>query len=172
MNNKKNTICNDEIFSKVFNTYAKELKNFLFFKFKDLESAEDVMQDAFVKLWEKCAEVRFETVKSYLFTIGNNLFLNILKHEEIVKKNNYRHSKSITNESPEFLIIEKEYLERIETAIAGLTVKQREVFLMNRIEGLKYREIAEKLNISQKAVEKRMHKALQEMKKVVDLKKK
>ena len=74
------------------------------------------------------------------------------------------HSKSLkkegTNESPEFILLEKEFMEKLETTIANLPDKQREVFLLNRIEKKKYKEIAEMLNISTKAVEKRMHQAL------------
>ncbi len=160
-------ICKPKIFEMVFKTHAKDLKRFLYFKYKDLETAEDVMQDSFVKLWENCSKVSLEKVKSYLFTLGNNQFLNIKKHEQVIRKNNFRHTKSTTNESPEFLMIEKEYLTKIENAIANLPEKQREVFVMSKIEKKKYREIAEILNISVKAVEKRMHGALLKMRTVM-----
>ena len=159
--------CNPKVFEKVFKTYAKDLKRFLFFKYKDLETAEDVMQDSFIKLWQNCANVPLEKVKSYLFTIANNQFLNIKKHEQVVRKNNFRHTKHSTNESPEFLLIEEEYLIKIENAIASLSEKQREVFVMSKIEKKKYKEIAQLLNISIKAVEKRMHNALIVMRKVM-----
>jgi RNA polymerase sigma-70 factor (ECF subfamily) len=61
-------------------------------------------------------------------------------------------------------MLEKEFLEKIEKAISDLPEKQKEVFLLSRIEKMKYREIAEILGISVKAVEKRMHLALLEMK--------
>ena len=160
-------ICKPKIFEMVFKTHAKDLKRFLYFKYKDLETAEDVMQDSFVKLWQNCSKVSLEKVKSYLFTLGNNQFLNIKKHEQVIRKNNFRHTKSTTNESPEFLMIEKEYLTKIENAIANLPEKQREVFVMSKIEKKKYREIAEILNISVKAVEKRMHGALLKMRTVM-----
>lgn len=164
-------ICNDNIFAKVFNDYAKDLKRFLFFKYNNLESAEDVMQDAFIKLWNNCKDVPLEKAKSFLFTVANNLFLNIKKHETVVRKNNFRHLKHTTNETPEFLLIEEEYYQKVERAINGLTAKQKEVFLMSRIEKLKYKEIAVKLNISVKAVEKRMHIALVHMREKIDFKK-
>ena len=163
-------ICNSKTFEEVFKTHAKDLKRFLYFKFQDLETAEDVMQDSFIKLWQNCAKVPFEKAKSYLFTIGNNQFLNIKKHEKVVRKNNFRHLKNATNESPEYLLIEQEYLVKVENAIDSLTAKQKEVFLLSKIEKLKYKEIAFKLDISVKAVEKRMHKALLTMRQVTDLK--
>jgi RNA polymerase sigma-70 factor (ECF subfamily) len=157
--NSKN-ICNPKIFKEIFDRYAEDIKRFLYFKYGDLEAAEDVMQDTFVKLWQKCDTVNYRTVKGLLYTIANNLFLNIKKHEKVVRKNQQFLVKEKTFETPEFLLEEKEFLLKIERVIASLTEKQREVFLLNRIENKKYREIAIMLNISVKAVEKRMHKAL------------
>ncbi len=161
-------ICKDKVFEKVYFTYAKDLKRFLFLKFGDLESAEDVMQETFLKLWKNCHKVSFEKVKSYLFTLANNAFLDIKKHEKVVRKhrenNNLSHS---TSESPEYLMIEEEFLEKIEQAIAGLTDKQREVFILGKIEKKKYKEIAEELGISIKAVEKRMINALANIRKQI-----
>ena len=65
-----------------------------------------------------------------------------------------------TNESPEYILEEEEFKKKLQNAISLLTESQREVFLLNRIEGKKYREIADMLDISQKAVEKRMSGAL------------
>jgi len=69
-----------------------------------------------------------------------------------------------TNQSPEYLLEEEEFKHTLQKAIASLSEAQREVFLMNRIDGKKYREIAEILDISQKAVEKRMSGALKILK--------
>ncbi|MCF6349899.1 MAG: RNA polymerase sigma factor [Flavobacteriaceae bacterium] len=157
--NSKN-ICNPKTFETVFTTYAEDIKRFLYFKYGHLEIAEDVMQDTFVKVWQNCKEVRYETVKSLLYTIANNLFLNIKKHEKVVRKNQPFLVQEKDIETPEFLMQEKEFLLKVETVIASLTKKQREVFLLSRIDNKKYKEIAIILGISIKAVEKRMHKAL------------
>ncbi len=160
MNNLNKDICNESTYNKVFNTYAKDLKRFLYFKYHDMASAEDVLQDTFIKLWQNCTKVSLEKVKSYLYTLANNAFLDIKKHENVVRK----HQKGFVNynesESPEFLMIEEEFLHKVERVIASLPEKQREVFVMSRIEKLKYKEIALKLNISVKAIEKRMRNAL------------
>ena len=65
-----------------------------------------------------------------------------------------------TNESPEFLLEEKEFMVKLKKVIADLPEKQREVFLLSRIDKKKYSEISEMLDISVKAVEKRMSQAL------------
>lgn len=160
MKKKSTNICNSKVFETIFNDYAEEIKRFLYFKFGDLETAEDIMQDAFVKLWQNCHKVKHETVKNLLYTIANNLFLNIKKHEKVVRKNQKFLVKDDNFETPEFLLEEKEFLIKVENVLGNLTEKQREVFLLNRIEDKKYKEIAKMLDISVKAVEKRMHKAL------------
>lgn len=167
MDNKSKNICNEKTFELVFQTHAKNLKRFIYSKTRDESLAEDIIQDAFVKIWEDCDKVIFDTVKSYLYTISNNLFLNIVKHNKVVQT----HQKSVvdetSHESPEFLMLEEEFLIKLENAIADLSEKQREVFLLNRMEKMKYKDIALKLEISQKAVEKRMHEALLVMRKKI-----
>ena len=153
-------ICKESVFDEVFNTYAKDLKRFLYFKFNCMASAEDVLQDTFIKLWNNCNKVEFAKVKSYIFTIANNLFLDSKRHEVVVRKHEKSYIHQNTNESPEFLMIEEEFLEKVEKAIADLPEKQRIVFMLSRFEKKKYKEIAEKLDISIKTVEKRMHSAL------------
>ena len=153
-------ICNQKVFENIFNANAKDLKRFLYFKTQDMDMAEDILQDTFVKLWDNCGKVSYDKCKSFLFTVAKNLFLNIKKHEKIVLKHHQQKLRTSENETPEFLMIEKEFLIIIEDAIASLPEKQKEVFLLNRIEKKKYREIAEMLGISVKAVEKRMHLAL------------
>jgi len=153
-------ICNQKVFKTIFNTYSKELKRFLFFKTKDVYLAEDILQDAFIKLWDNCSKVDYEKARSFLYKVATNLFLNIKKHEKVVQKHQSSFVKESNNESPEFIMLTKEFLEKIDHTIASLPEKQREVFLLSRIEKKKYKEIAEMLNISVKAVEKRMHKAL------------
>jgi len=153
-------ICKEHVYNSVFNEHAKNLKRHLYFKYNDMASAEDVLQDTFIKLWNNCSKVTLEKVKSYLYTIANNAFLDIKRHATVVRKHQKGYVNNQTGESPEFIMIEQEFLEKVERVIASLPEKQREVFIMSRIEKLKYKEISEKLNISVKAIEKRMRNAL------------
>ncbi|MEO1031298.1 RNA polymerase sigma factor [Winogradskyella sp.] len=167
MSSDKRNICHSKTFEFIYNTYAKDIRRFLFFKTQDINKAEDLMQDVFIKLWNNCGSVNYDKVKSYIFSIANNMFLNTVKHEKVVQDYNKRNRKEDTNESPEFIMLEKEFMEKLEATIASLPEKQREVFLMNRIEKKKYKQIAEQLQISVKAVEKRMHLALTTMRKEI-----
>lgn len=147
-------------FKEIFDQYYTPIKNFLYYKCGDVALAEDLTQDVFMKVWDKREEINQETVKSYLYTIANNMLLNKLRHSKVVmnfaEKNKDKHNE----QSPHYALEEKEFKAELEKTIGDMSEKQREVFLMNRIDELTYKEIAERLELSVKAVEKRMHGAL------------
>ena len=121
------------------------------------------MQEAFVKLWKKCKDVPPNKAKSFLFTVANNLMLNEFNHQKVVLKYQQKQTKKVNHQDPQFLVEEKEYLEKFQNALAKLTEAQRVAFMMNRTEGKKHKEIAEILGISRKAVEKRIYTALKKL---------
>ena len=136
MNRKvSENLCHEDTFRNLYLKYAKDIKRFLFFKTQDMDRAEDIMQDAFVKLWDNCSRINASKAKSYLFTIANNMFINESRHDNVVldyKTKNTHHTSD--NENPEFIIIEQEFLEKINRTIDSLPYNQKEVFLLNRIE--------------------------------------
>lgn len=148
-------------YRQVFDEHFEKLRNFLYYKLGDREMAEDIAQEAFIKLWEKRKDIRMSTVKTFVFTIGNNLAINHLKHMQVRYNFANRSVSMHSDQTPEYLMQEKEFKEKLESVIASMPEGSREVFLMNRLEDLKYAEIAEMLELSVKAVEKRMSKALQ-----------
>lgn len=156
---EKKDICDKILFSEFFRAHARALRNFLYFRFGDKDLADDITQETFLKLWQNCAGVH--NPKSYIYTVAKNSALNHTAYQKVVFKyaeNNQ--GKSTDFESPEFKMEEEEFRQKFEKAIAGLTEAQRTALLLNRIEGKKYKEIAEMLGISVKAVEKRIHGAL------------
>lgn len=160
------SICKEIVFSNFFKTHAKALRNYLYYKYGNQEQAEDVTQEAFIKLWQNCANVPLEKAKSYIYTIANNASLNVIAHQKVVL--NYAKTSGAsesTNESPEFILEEDEFKTKLLKAIENLNETQRVAFLMHRIDGKKYAEIATELDISVKAVEKRIHMALVELRK-------
>jgi RNA polymerase sigma factor (sigma-70 family) len=162
MNNSPSKgICDEIIFSDFFKNNVKSIRNYLYFKYGNEEQSNDMTQEAFIKLWENCADVPPEKAKSFLYTVANNATLNQIAHQKVVL--NYSKNNSLTdrtNINPEFILEEDQFKIKLEKAIANLTEGQRTAFLLNRIEGKKYVEIAIMLNISVKAVEKRIHGAL------------
>jgi RNA polymerase sigma-70 factor (ECF subfamily) len=170
MESPQNTsLCKETIFSDFFKKHAKSLRNHLLYKFGNQDHAEDLTQEAFIKLWQNCSDVPIEKAKSYIYTIATNSSLNVIAHEKVKLnyKNNNSHSDR-SNESPEFIIEEQEFKDKLLIAIEKINDTQRVAFLMHRIDGKKYAEIAEELNISVKAVEKRIHLALLELRKEFD----
>lgn len=169
MPEKKNSLCEESYFSDFYIKNIQSATNFAYYKSGDSDTALDLVQEAFAKIWENCSQIDFTKVKTYLFTSINNLFLNSVKHQKVVlafAKDTPPPDK--TNQSPEYLLEEEEFKIKLQNAIASLSEAQREVFLMNRIDGKKYREIAEILEISQKAVEKRMSAALKILKEQIE----
>lgn len=160
--------CDEIIFSSFFKNQAKSLRNFLFYKYGNKDQAEDLTQEAFIKLWQNCSDVPIEKAKSYLYTIANNSALNGIAHEKVVLKYEKEFSGlDKTNENPEFILEEKQFRNKLLKAIENLNETQRVAFLMHRVDGKKYSEIAEELNIGIKAVEKRIHLALLELRKEI-----
>lgn len=160
--------CDEIIFSSFFKNQAKSLRNFLFYKYGNKDQAEDLAQEAFIKLWQNCSDVPIEKAKSYLYTIANNSALNGISHEKVVLKYEKEFSGlDKTNENPEFILEEKQFRNKLLKAIENLNETQRVAFLMHRVDGKKYSEIAEELNIGIKAVEKRIHLALLELRKEI-----
>lgn len=161
-------LCSENVFKAVFESHFKLLRNFLIFKFRDVERAEDTAQNAFVVLWENCAMIKPEQAKSFLFTTAIRLSLNLIKHDKVVLNFELQSKpKGTHHESPEFLLLESELKKRLEKAINDLPEKQRTVFLMNRFENQSYTQIAALLDLSVKTVEKRMHLALVSLRQVV-----
>jgi len=157
-------------FKSLFDTLYEPLRNYIYYKSGDVALAEDVVQETFLKLWEKRQEVKPETVKAYLYKIAGNIFLNNHEHKNVVFNFVNSHKSDEKNVSPEFELEMKEFDEKLQRTLAGLSDKNREVFLMNRIDNLTYNDIATNLGITVKAVEKRMSNALEHLRKHIQYK--
>lgn len=166
--NEDKKFCDEKIFSNFFNSQSKYLYNYIFYKCGNSDLANDLVQDAFIKFWNNCKKVILGKETSFLFTIANNLFLNAYKKNKVEMQFKSESQKDYTNESPEFVLEEKEFGNKLQKALSKLSEAQRTAFLMNRIDGKKYREIAEILGISIKAVEKRIHNALVNLRKEIE----
>jgi len=164
----RDCLCCESVFKSVFESHFKIIRNYLVYKFKDLDAAEDMAQNAFVILWENCKTLQPAQAKSFLFTTATRLSLNLIKHQKVVSNFELQSNpRKSTTESPEFLLEENELKTQLERSISQLPDKQREVFLMNRFDQMSYSEIANILGLSVKAVEKRMHLALQTLRNVM-----
>ncbi|SIT16007.1 RNA polymerase sigma-70 factor, ECF subfamily [Zobellia uliginosa] len=158
---EKLNVCDEKTFKQIFKDHFKSLQNFFYYKYGDLDKAKDLMQDSFIKLWNNCKDVPYEKSKGYLFMLARNAFLNDLKRQKMILKHQNNANKNLLYiESPDYVLEEKEFLDKINREISLLPDNQRKVFLLNRIDEKTYKEIAEMLDISVKTVEKWMHDAL------------
>jgi len=160
------SLCDESNYTAVFREYAKTLHSYLYYKTGNQSLAQDLTQEAFTKLWQNCADVNPTTAKGYVFKIANNLLINEYNHQKVVLKFQSIPRTDRSNESPEYLMEEKELKEKLEAAISELPEKQRVAFLMSRIEKKTYKEIAEILGISKQAVEKRIYNALNTLREI------
>jgi RNA polymerase sigma-70 factor (ECF subfamily) len=170
MANRKNSICEPKTFENIYDEHAETVRNFIFYKCGDINQAEDLTQEAFIKLWKNCSKVLIDKARSFLFTVVKNLFFNEVAHKKVVIKYQQNYTVNHENQSPDFLMEEEEFMQKLQRAISNLTDGQREVFLLNRIDKKKYREIADLLDISVKTVEYRMHNALLSLRKQINYK--
>ncbi len=161
-------VCEEKLFSELFMKHSQELHDFIYYKYGEHIDPKDKVQEAFIKLWDNCKKTPLQKARSFLFTVANNLTLNQLKHNKVKLKFQQTERSNTTNENPEFILEEKEYLQKYQNALSKLTEPQRVAFLLNRIEGKKHQEIADLLNISRKAVEKRIYGALEKLRKEID----
>jgi RNA polymerase sigma-70 factor (family 1) len=165
-----NTIKDKDWFKAIFNDHYEYVRNYLFYLSGDIEIAEDIVQDVFMKVWEIREKINDETVKPLLFKIARNLFYNT--HKKKVLDHRFVNSAAMEheNDSPEFLLEMKEFDARLQKAIANLPEHCRTIFLMSRMDEMKYHEIAEHLKISVKAVEKQVSKALKILRESIEYK--
>jgi RNA polymerase sigma-70 factor (ECF subfamily) len=153
------SVCDEINYKDIFKEHGKALRNFIYYKCGDLDRAKDVMQEAMIKLWENCSKVEFEKAKSFLYTVSQRLMIDQIRHDK-VKLEFAKRGDNNTATDPAFELIKKEFESKLMQSISDMPVTQREAFLMNRMDNMSYKEIAERLEISVKAVEKRIHLAL------------
>lgn len=159
-------------FEEVFKTYFKNLHAYACTILKDEADAEEAVQQVFFKLWERAEHLSFSgSVAAYLYRAVHNQCLNQLKHQKVKANHQLHVAYSMKNESVNgpAKMISKELEQKIREALNELPEQCRTVFQLSRFEDMKYREIADQLDISIKTVENQMGKALKQLRlKLVD----
>jgi len=157
----------ESIFKIVFNTWFDAIRSYLLYRCGDEELATDITQEAFLKLWTKRLYQNPESIPAIIYKIASDLLVSHFRKQN--SENKYRLSlqpEAVTL-TPEEELNYHELNRKYEIALSKLPENQRTVFLMSRMESLKYQEIAARLGISVKAVEKRMSSALSTLRNVL-----
>lgn len=152
----------------MYNENITSIRNFLYYKCGDMEQAEDLAHESFIRLWRHCAEVVWETAKGFLFTAAKRLFLNKVAHDKVVL--NFEKANPLKDEvsDPHYVLREKEFKGKLEKAIGDLPERQRQIFLLNRVDKMSYQEVADTMGISRKAVEKSLIKVMKKLRAEID----
>ncbi len=155
----------ERAFQTLFRKYYPAMCHFACQYLNDNELAEETVQDMFVKIWEKRESLNIETsVKHYFFRSVRNHCLNQIQHEKIKKQYANAVLESFQQEiNTEQYYLEVDLVKRIEKSIDSLPPKRKEIFRLSREQGMKYKEIAETLEISVKTVEAQMGLALKHL---------
>jgi RNA polymerase sigma-70 factor (ECF subfamily) len=148
-------------FEQVFKQYFKTLHAYACTILNDEDEAEERVQQVFFKIWERADNLSFQgSVAAYLYRAVHNECLNFLKHEKIKSEHRLHVVHRMKNETHTDKTMNKELEQQFREAMNELPEQCRTVFQLSRFEELKYREIADRLDISVKTVENHMGKAL------------
>ena len=158
-----------EAFKILYDQYFDDIRRYIYYRSGDQELATDIAQEAFITVWEKKFDYHPNKTKSLLYKIASDKFLSHYRKGKVEEKYltevKLRFSEGSHDNSLEYEELKTHY----EKTLAKLPEKQREVFLMSRLEELSYKEIAERLTIGVKAVEKRMSLALAVLKREIKI---
>ena len=148
-------------FKQLFDKYFDTIRSFIFYRCGDTDAASDMAQDVFMKVWEKREQLDSFNIKSLLYKIANDMVIS--NYRKSSTRMDYENSMTIQNDSPLSPEEELNFEELTSTyakALEKMPETQRVVFLMSRNDELKYHEIADRLQLSVKSVEKKMTLAL------------
>lgn len=156
---------NPELFEELFKQYSKPLFYYAA-KFVEDEAARDIVQDVFAKLWSDQNITIKLSLNSLLFTMVRNSCLQTLEKQKV--RNKYLESTKLKLQEEELQfymyektsLIEQELENKLNEVLDSLPDRCKQIFMMSRFENKKNKEIAEELDISTKAVEKQITRAL------------
>lgn len=153
----------EQVFEEFFKTYYERLCNYANTILNDMDEAEEMVQGAFLAMWEKRETIEVHSsLKSYLYRAVYNSSLNHVKHLKVRQKydNRHQHNATLEHNSTSESLIASELDAIAQNAINNLPPQCQNVFKLSRFENLSYAEIAEQMGISVKTVENHMIKAL------------
>ncbi|MDX1936825.1 MAG: RNA polymerase sigma-70 factor [Flavihumibacter sp.] len=142
-------------FKEIYNRYWKQLFNAAYYRLVSKEAAKEILQNLFLHIWEKRSSLTIGNLESYLHVAVKNRVINYIESVLVQKKYQQHIKETWSNQSieTEATVQYNELYLAFQKAIQQLPPKTRDVFKMSRMEHLSVKEIAQQLNISEKAVE-------------------
>jgi RNA polymerase sigma-70 factor (ECF subfamily) len=159
-----------DAFEKIYYAYAERVYYFAYRYLRNGEDTEEIVQDVFTKIWESRKNIDPEqSFSGYILTTTKNTIFNINRK----KVNHQAYCNHIINylqnnmQNVEDEIIYDDLMALLSKTIDKLPPKRREIFRMSRFQGMPYKEISQKLSISEKTIETHMRLALRDIKSVI-----
>jgi RNA polymerase sigma-70 factor (ECF subfamily) len=146
---------------ELYRRYAGDVRRFALYLSGDAGMADDITSDTFVRAWTATGRIRLPTVKSYLFTIARNLYLDTQRRAA--------RDTELSEDVPDMRISAEQQMERSEEASVVLAALQqlpeldRAVLLMRALDGMPYEDIAETLGIPVAGARVKVHRARQKL---------
>ena len=150
-------------FKMIYDAHFDDLRRYLIYRSGDQDLSGDIAQNVFMKVWTKKIEIASGNIKSLLFKMATDEFISHIRRKKVEKE--YTESidlRLIREPDNNDDLLEKKVL--FQKALNQLPEKQKTALLMNKMQGLTHKEIAEILNLSQKAIEKRIRLAMETLK--------
>ncbi|WP_333862761.1 RNA polymerase sigma factor [Sphingobacterium sp.] len=153
---------NDDAFSKIYELYAEPLIEYASRKVRSLEEARDLIQDLFIYLWEKRADLNInQSLRAYLFRALNRRILNHYRKNNTQEEYaSYISKMADAIVDPDLSVEVKELEQNIQFALSKMPNKVREIYRLSREEYLSVREIAHHLNLSEQTIKNQLTTAL------------
>lgn len=155
----------EKAFREIYLRYWKKLFGLAMQKLKDTAVTEELVQDIFLKLWERRSTLQIERLDAYLFTAARYAVINHIKSNLVQEKFaeyaqfHYSETSSITEEQLEL----DELIHVVEQQLNDLPEKTRRIFQMNRLEYHTIKEISSKLKVPERTVEYHLSQALKSL---------
>ena len=150
-------------FKMIYDAHFDDLRRYIMYRSGDQDLSADIAQNVFMKVWNKKIDITKGNIKSLLFKIATDEFISHIRRKRVEREYNNNIDLRLISESDTNDDLSDKKLQ-FEKALNQLPMKQKTALLMNKIQGLTHKEIAETLNLSQKAIEKRIHLALKNLK--------
>jgi len=161
---------NHAAFELVYRLYQADVKRFLLSLAKDNELAEDVMQEAFIYLWEKKEQIDpSKNIANYLFHVVRNMLISRLRKNQVAN----RYLRDLTFDdvlyAADASMIAEETAILVNIVVSQMPKQRRKIYEMSRYEGLTNKEIADKLGVDTRNVRTQLHYATKEIKDVIGM---
>lgn len=151
--------------SYLFDTYYERLYLFAEKFIYDSDKAHDIVQEVFVRIWENSARLEITTsLSSYLFVAVRNGCLDYLRSLKIEDRHNQKYLEAHIDSYTVDVIEDDEMLEKIKEMLIKLSPQCREILELRILNGYKYKEIAQQLNVSESVVKVQIHRAYKKLK--------